>query len=226
MSDQIPFSAVEFAENPEPRVPCILLLDTSGSMSGDPIRELNEGLRAYKDELIADSLAAKRVEVSVLTFGGAPKVVTDFCTADQFYPTELVASGETPMGQAIERAIDLIQQRKTEYRLNGIVCYRPWIFLITDGAPSDAWSNAKDRVHAGEQSNSFMFFAVGVEGAKFEVLKEISPREPLALKGLQFRDLFRWLSASQKMVSRSKPTDSVQLENPTGPTGWATIKVG
>jgi hypothetical protein len=50
--DQIPFGAAEFADNPEPRCPCLLLLDTSGSMQGAPISELNRGLVAFKDELI------------------------------------------------------------------------------------------------------------------------------------------------------------------------------
>ena len=52
----------EFLLNPEQRCPCVLLLDTSGSMHGDPIAELNEGLRAFKEDLISDSLAVKRVE--------------------------------------------------------------------------------------------------------------------------------------------------------------------
>ena len=64
------FEASEFAENPEPRVPCVLLLDVSGSMSGQPIAELNEGLITLKDTLAADSLASKRAEIAIVTFGG------------------------------------------------------------------------------------------------------------------------------------------------------------
>ena len=67
--DQVPFSAVEFAENPEPRCACLLLLDNSGSMSGAPIQQLNEGLRAFQEDLSADALASKRVEVGIVTFG-------------------------------------------------------------------------------------------------------------------------------------------------------------
>ena len=59
------FASVEFAENPEPRCACILLLDTSGSMNGPPIQQFNLGLRSFKDELLSDSLAAKRVEIAV-----------------------------------------------------------------------------------------------------------------------------------------------------------------
>lgn len=66
--DQVPFGAAEFADNPEPRCPCLLLLDTSGSMRGAAIAELNEGLITFKDELAADSLAMKRVELAVVYF--------------------------------------------------------------------------------------------------------------------------------------------------------------
>lgn len=69
MSEQITFATSDFASNPEPRCPCILLLDVSGSMSGRPINELNAGLVTFRDELLADSLALKRVELGIVTFG-------------------------------------------------------------------------------------------------------------------------------------------------------------
>ena len=60
----------EFADNPEPRCPVVLLLDTSGSMQGAPVQELNGGLRAFSDALKSDRLASLRVEVAVVAFGG------------------------------------------------------------------------------------------------------------------------------------------------------------
>ena len=122
MADQVPFDAniplpspagfgaVEFADNPEPRCPCLLLLDTSASMKGEPIAELNAGIVAFKDELLADSLAAKRIEIAVVAFGPA-KLITPFQTAEDFTPPTLVAAGDTPMGAAITLGLETLRLR-------------------------------------------------------------------------------------------------------------------
>jgi uncharacterized protein YegL len=221
--DQKPFGTSDFALNPEPRCPCLLLLDVSGSMAGDPIQELNSGLRGFRDELVADELAAKRVELACITFGPV-HVATEFEVASVFEPPWLKAQGETPMGAAIGAAVELVRLRKEAYRANGIAFYRPWIFLMTDGAPTDEWRNAALQVKDGEAARAFAFFAVGVGGANMEILRKIAVREPLKLNGLRFRNLFQWLSNSMKSISRSTPGDEVPLKNPTqGPDGWASI---
>src|SRR5215470_14445955 len=160
--DQVPFPDPEFVDNPEPRCPCVLLLDTSGSMNDArpisqslspiqkilndsqaqrmvrPIDELNAGLLAFRDELMADELAVKRVEISLVTFGPVKKIA-DFQTPDLFRAPKLTAEGDTPMGVAIEKAVEIIRDRKASYRQNGISYYRPWIFMISDGEPTDDW---------------------------------------------------------------------------------------
>jgi uncharacterized protein YegL len=251
MIEQMPFGTNSFAENPEHRVACLLLLDTSGSMaeivsnagqdlgytiqsdgqtyravSGGVTRidELNAGLTAYKESLAADSLASKRVEVAIMTFGGHVQTVCDFTTVEGFQPPTLTGSGDTPMGEAIRQGLDILRSRKELYKAHGISYYRPWVFLITDGGPTDEWRSAAEQVKQGEKDKAFSFFAVGVEGANFDVLKQICTREPLKLKGVRYRDLFLWLSASQSSVSRSAPGETVPLVDPTaGPKGWASV---
>jgi uncharacterized protein YegL len=218
--EQQPFLDTTFAENPESRCPVVLVLDTSGSMAGEPIRQLNAGLQTFRDELFADSLAAKRVEVSIVTFGPV-RVACDFTSIQHFTAPTLKTTGDTPMGAAIEKSLEILRNRKAAYKANGISYYRPWVFLITDGSPTDSVANAASLLRAGEQQKSFMFFAVGVEGADFEKLRSISVREPLKLRGLEFHKLFQWLSASLSTVSKSRPTDAPALSNPATPGGWA-----
>ncbi len=215
------FADPEFAENAEPRCPCILLLDNSGSMAGNAIEQLNIGLEVFRDELMADSLSMKRVEIAIVTFGPA-QVVSEFQSAEGFVPPTLRAQSDTPMGAAIEKAITMLQERKDSYKRNGIAYYRPWIFLITDGGPTDSWYRSAQLISEGERMKAFSFYAVGVEGARFDILRQLAVREPLRLKGLRFRELFAWLSASLQSVSQSTPGDMVQLDNPTAPNGWAT----
>lgn len=217
--EQIPFGTDNFADNPEPRCPCVLLLDTSGSMGGLPIAQLNEGVKTFRSELLQDPLATKRVEVAMITFGPVT-VQTGFHTVPNFHPKELETTGDTPIGAAINMGIDMLTARKKEYRSSGIAYYKPWVILITDGAPTDEWAAAAARVREGEASKSFAFFAIGVEGANMEVLQQLSVRTPLKLKGLAFREFFMWLSASMKMVSAKSPGNAVNL---LPPGGWAEL---
>lgn len=218
-SEQIPFGTDSFADNPEPRCPCLLLLDTSSSMAGSPISELNAGLVTFKDELVSDSMAIKRVEVAVVTFGPV-KIESDFHTAPNFFPPQLQANGNTPMGGAIKQGLDMIRQRKEDYKANGISYFRPWVFLITDGAPTDEWQNVTAMIREGEDKKAFAFFAVGVQFANMSILKQISVREPQKLQGLKFRELFLWLSHSMGGVSRSIPGTTVPI---APPSSWAEV---
>jgi uncharacterized protein YegL len=227
------FADVGFVNNRQPRCACVLVLDTSASMSGPPIQALNQGLQLFYQDIRRDALASERVEVAIVTFGhGGVHVAQDFTTLgttiegdeyeapDVVAPTQaptLIAGGMTPMGAAINTALDILQKRKAVYNENGAPYYRPWMFLITDGAPNDKWQSAAQRVQREEKTKGVTFFAVGVgEGANMEILAQISVRPPLMLQGLKFAELFLWLSNSQKRVSASQigektslpPTDS------------------
>jgi len=193
-------NSAEFADNPEPRCPCVLILDTSQSMAGEPMAALLRGLNVFREELLAVPLASKRVEVAVISFGAEVRVVQDFVTVDRFLLPLLQAEGETPLCTAIVRALDLVEERKARYRINGVPYARPWLFLITDGMPQgdsvEMTRQAVQRLHAAEATRKAAFFAVGVEGANMKLLMRIAVRPPRKLEGLRFGELFAWLSAS------------------------------
>lgn len=221
----------EFAENPEPRCACLMLLDTSGSMgaieggeyqdlgytytqdgqtfraaSGGRTRigELNGGLQFYKSSLTEDPLAAKRVEVSIITFGNRIETVCDFTSVENFVPPMLQADGETPMGAAILAGLDAVEHRKQSYKANRINYYRPWVFLLTDGEPTDNWTVAAERIRRLESRKAIAFFPIGVGTANMDMLAQLSNTPPKKLSGLKFRELFQWLSRSQRSVSNSR----------------------
>jgi len=207
--------SIEFATNTQPRCACVLILDTSGSMAGDRMDALNAGLRTLRDELAADEFARKRVEVAIVEFNTDTRVVQDFVTTENFFPPTLVAHGTTDMAGGVNKALDLLQERKRQYASNGVPHYRPWAFLITDGEISNP-EQVGQRVSEEENKKSVAFFAVGVADAKEESLRSISVRPHKMLNGLKFNELFLWLSASLKAVCQSVPGEMVALDNNTG----------
>jgi uncharacterized protein YegL len=206
--------------NREPRCPCVLVLDTSSSMSeGGKIDHLQEGLGVLAGELKEDSLARRRVEVAVITFGGVVRVVQPFVSAADFIAPPLSAQGGTPMGEAVLAALDMVARRKEDYKRNGLDYYQPWVFMLTDGQPTDPWEAAARSVHELEDARRVNFFAVGVgDDAQLDVLAGMSRRSPRRLAGLRFSELFAWLSRSLVRVSSAEPGGRVQ---PPATDDWA-----
>lgn len=221
---------IEIANPQHPHCATVLLLDTSRSMAGEKIKGLNDGIKLFKDDISSDELASRRIDLAVVSFADTTSVVHQFSSIDDFEPPVLKASGSTAMGEAILRATDLVEQRKEHYKQQGIDYFRPWVFLITDGGPTDMkkgdakWNEVVKRVRDGEANRKFMFFAVVVEPGNFDLLAQIAPenRPPEKLKGTKFSELFEWLSKSQARVSASSVGEAVKLESPAA-AGWAEV---
>ena len=216
-------SMVGFAYNPEPRCACVLLLDTSGSMSGAPIKALNEGVKTYITDLLLDALAALRVETAIVSFHSKVELAQDFATADDVSEVSLKADGLTCTATAVNYALDLIDERKKVYRDAGVGYYRPWIILITDGASTDSVEDmlaVSERVKQAEAAKRVAFFCVGVEGANMAELNLLGERGALPLNGLAFNEFFQWLSASMTSVSSSRVDEETPLPDVSG---WAKV---
>ncbi|MBD2151683.1 VWA domain-containing protein [Pseudanabaena sp. FACHB-1277] len=215
----------EAYENTEARCPVVLVLDVSGSMTGEPIRQLNEGLKVLKKALEDDPTASLRVEVAVVTFGASVSLAHDFATMDAFNPPTLSADGGTPMGEGLEYALQLVAERKEQYKNYGLKYYQPWVWLITDGYPNgnSPWQEAAQKIHQEHKNKKISFFAVAVEGADMNQLKQVSPpdRTPVKLNGLDFKTMFLWLSRSVGKTASGKVGEEGQTK--LEPIGWGSV---
>lgn len=218
--DNTQLATLEFADN-QIRTPSVLLIDNSGSVS-PYLQELNSGLRRFEQELKGDPIARTRADIAIITAGkDGVRLVQDFTLADEFTAPTIDAGGDTPLGTGANTALDLIASRKAVYKQNGVEHTRPWVFCLTDGAPTDVWQTAAARIHREEAERKIAFFAVGFGQVNMKILAEIAPpnRPPLMLQGTKFTDLFVWLSKSQRIVSRQSVGTQASLPPVNG---WAT----
>jgi len=212
--------------NPTSRVPISLSLDISGSMAGEPIRELNEGISLFFDALREDSVAKASAEVAIVTFCTMSEIRLDFQSLDRIEaPPVLAAGGTTDLGGGVNMALDRLQARKNEYKQAGIDYFQPWLVLMTDGQPTTLnHESASKRTLELESQGKLVVFPLGVgSSADMNVLSMFSKnRQPLRLRGLNFPDFFEWLSKSVVRVSHSRPGEKVQTDV-EGIKGWAEL---
>ncbi len=199
---------VEFYNNPEPRCPCVLLLDTSDSMRGNAIAQLNAGLRTLHENLRKDPVASKRVDVAVVTFDSKVTVAQEFVPISRFVPPVLTTGGYTHMGSGVHQALDLLQKHKKALRELEIDYFRPHVFLITDGKPEDepehVTESAIRRIAEEEAKRSVLFFAIGVRGADIARLRQMVVREPIDLADQSFQEMIDYLSKSVSALSQAR----------------------
>ncbi|WDU61415.1 VWA domain-containing protein [Pseudomonas poae] len=214
----------DLLENPTARVPICLVLDTSGSMDGSPIAELQSGVQMFFDAIRADEVAQYAAEICIVTFGGTAQKSLDFNSIERQDVPPLVASGMTPMGHGVSIALDLLEARKEDYKRAGVDYYQPWMVIMTDGEPTDDISSAAARVVSLTEKRTLTVFPIAIgPAANLEYLKQFSPkRPPLRLKGLNFNEFFLWLSRSVSRVSQSTPGDEVTLDT-AGIAAWGHI---
>lgn len=219
MNNDLELRFDELADNPTARVPVCLVLDTSGSMSGDPIKELNRGIRLFFDSIKQDEIAKYAAEIAVITFGISVEKIMDFAFIERQKIPTLIAHGYTPMGEAINLALDLLEQTKNQYSAAGIDYYQPWLVLMTDGSPSDNISTASSRTTNLVNQKKLTIFPIAIgKEADLSTLSKFSPKnQPMRLDGIKFKEFFEWLSKSVTMTSQSVPGANINLP-PT--KGW------
>lgn len=229
MANEIVLSRKDLIENPTPRVPVMLCLDTSASMTGDPIMELAKGVTLFYESIFDDEIARYSAEIGIVTFGyGGVQQVADFGPAERKPALEIQAGGHTPMGEAVCKALNLLEARKQEYQDAGVDYFQPWLVLMTDGMPNDEnryyIDEAIRRIGDLVRQKKLSVFPIGIGSeADMDTLGLFSPeRSPLRLRELKFKEFFEWLSASVQQVSASIPGQDIPL-NEEGIKGWGTV---
>jgi uncharacterized protein YegL len=229
----------------ETHVACVFILDTSGSMKGLAIDRLNEGLREFKNQLVDGfgEVTQKCIDVAFITFG--PDVVlhssdgqrisrgqyfdpkTTFVPVRRMNPPTFHANGRTPMGEALDWALDLIKMQKERYNQIGTSYHRPWIFCITDGEPTDEYRTAAARLKQTQDSRGVLGYCAGVDGYNREIMTQIfDPKRIFTLYGQNFSALFEFLSNSLSAYRDSSPDGGSKVEvtphNDVRPFVWET----
>lgn len=199
---------VEFADNVNERTPCVLVLDCSGSMRDEPIKQLNAGLQALEKELKDDIDASSRVQILIIKAFGKDEteVSADWVDAMNFNAPVMEAGGLTPLGKAMELALKKIEDQKCLYDSWGITSKRPWIFLISDGEPTDyGWEESAKICRFAQKNKKVVIHAIGTQGANLDKLAKFSLLPPKRLTGLKFTEFFLWLSRSVSCISKAAP---------------------
>ena len=195
------------AREPRP-LPIFILADTSGSMRGEKINELNLALREMLIALNeADDIRGK-FQLSVIAFGGEVRLVQPLQDIAGLSLSELTAAGNTPMGQAFETVQEMIEDREIVTSR----AYTPTIVLISDGITTDCseemyrrknyfdWEPLKS-LHSGERSAKCQRLALGIgDDADTEMLKAFidNPEVPVikTKDASGIAKFFRWVTMS------------------------------
>jgi len=234
----------DLVSNPTTRLPVCLCLDVSGSMNrtegGIPtgrtefidgemwniveggttaIQELQKGVEYFFEAIKSDEIARYSVELSIVVFQSDATVILDFANIDRQRVPSLTANGSTSMGEGVNLALDILEQRKKEYSNKGVDYYQPWMVLMTDGYPDNYPANAISRVNKLGKNKKLTLFPVLIGyDADIKILKEFSTmKNDMVLKvtsAQYFREFFEWLSQSVTVASQSVPGDKPTLPSP------------
>jgi len=209
---------VDLVNNPEQKTSTIFLFDVSGSTAGKRNEQLNRIIPKVMKALQEHPVASKRCEITTIAFNDEVRVLQEFVSPDQFIHSRMDAGGGTSMGAAINKGLDMTENRKAQYKTAGVSYTRPLGFLLTDGEPTDDIRSAAQRVRQYEREKKVAFFALGLDGANLEILSEICAQErpPKAVDENRYEELIKWFSDCLIAMSTSRPGEQTTLPPASG----------
>ncbi len=207
------------------RLPVYFLIDVSESMVGEPITQVENGMRNIIQELRTDPYALETVFVSVIAFAGMAKSLSPLTELYKFYPPRFPIGGGTSLGFALNYLMDDMERslQKTTMEVKGD--WKPIIFLFTDGTPTDNPNTAIERWRKYYMGKCNLVCISLGDNADTNMLGKLT-ENVLQLKNTDeysFKEFFNWVTASIKASSVSvtdagiddlklAPTDGINLE--------------
>jgi uncharacterized protein YegL len=209
MIDDLRLRLEEMSDNPSARLPVCLALDTSGSMAGTKIHELNAALHTFFDTVRSDEMASISAEIAIVTFGGTAAKVMDFADVNRQRIPVFGANGGTEMGAGVAMSLEMLDQVKRLYSGLGQDYFQPWLVLMTDGEPTDDINSAVQRCRELVARRKLTVFPIAIgKDANLQTLASFSPNlPPLRMESTDLRRFFAWLSRSISTASLSNPGD-------------------
>lgn len=195
----------------EPHMALVLLLDTSYSMSdGDLIGRLNDGVNRFKAEVCKDDQTRDILDVAIIEFSSSYKVVQEFVPVEYMDHINLQVNGATEMSAPIREALRMVDERSRFYRRSGSEPYKPWVLLMTDGAPTDDITAVAQEIKSMEAAGKVSFRSLGIGNFEISYLRQLSGEKVLAMEGTDFTSFFNWVAKSMRSVSQSSPGEKPQ----------------
>ncbi|MBM0650382.1 VWA domain-containing protein [Capnocytophaga genosp. AHN8471] len=193
------------------RLPVYLLLDTSGSMTGEPIEAVKNGVQMMVHSLRQNPQAIETAFVSIITFNSEAKQLIPLTDLASFQTVDLKAAGTTALGAALSLLADKLENEVTKTTLEQKGDWKPIVFIMTDGVPTDDWQAGFQKLKAVKKG--LIVGCAAGNNADDKVLKEISD-QVVRLSNTDADSIgkfFQWVSASIAITSTKVEETGIDL---------------